>query len=571
MQFINIIIIIGYGLFVLTAAVWFMRFSTSSSDFIRGGGSMVWWMAGATAFMTQFSAWTFTGAAAKAYEDGLPILFIFWGNALGFFIASRYFAWRFRRLRVDTALEVIQQRFGSLSEYVFTVLQFFLSLISAAIWLNGLAFFVSAIFYIDFHMVIIAVGIVVILISVSGGAWTVSATNVVQLILLMSITMVSGGFALFKAGGINALIHDFPSDSIMGNQMNYWQLFALWVACVMINQSISINNTMSCYRFLVTKNEYEAKKAAHVTGFLFIIAPIMWFVPPWVSATLNVDLSLIYPNLEHANNASYLYFIEYHMPQGLLGLILVSMIAATIAPLATLLNRNAGIFVKNIYLPLFKYHISEKQQLRVGKYVTIANGILVVMTALLFSTIEKISFFNLMMLFGVLLQMPLSIPAILGIIFTRTPDWSGWATLLVGLLVSCFMAFVFDAEWLLFLFHSKTLNARELVDLTVIVTLLSQIVITGGFFMSTSIFYVEDESARTKVLARFRANLTQPIGLSEQAAIDASQGLFLARITQILGIAVGAMCLLPNYFIDRLVFIMIGLCIVVAGMCLRKI
>ena len=72
----------------------------------------MWWMAGATAFMTQFSAWTFTGAAAKAYEDGLTILFIFWGNALGFFVAAAYFAARFRKLRVDTAMEVIRQRFG---------------------------------------------------------------------------------------------------------------------------------------------------------------------------------------------------------------------------------------------------------------------------------------------------------------------------------------------------------------------------------------------------------------------------------------------------------------------------
>ncbi|MDN3702328.1 hypothetical protein QWY96_18000 [Vibrio artabrorum] len=34
--------------------------------------------------MTQFSAWTFTGAAAKAYEDGLTVLFIFGVMPLAF-------------------------------------------------------------------------------------------------------------------------------------------------------------------------------------------------------------------------------------------------------------------------------------------------------------------------------------------------------------------------------------------------------------------------------------------------------------------------------------------------------
>lgn len=113
MELIDTVIIVGYFAFVLFAALVFKRFATDSSSFIRGGGAMMWWMAGVTVFMTQFSAWTFTGAAAKAYEDGLTVLFIFWGNALGFFVAAGYFATRYRKMRVETAIEAIKVRFGS--------------------------------------------------------------------------------------------------------------------------------------------------------------------------------------------------------------------------------------------------------------------------------------------------------------------------------------------------------------------------------------------------------------------------------------------------------------------------
>ncbi|TKF95478.1 transporter, partial [Vibrio sp. F13] len=112
MELIDSVIVGGYFAFVLFAALAFKRFTTDSSGFIRGGGAMMWWMAGATAFMTQFSAWTFTGAAAKAYEDGLTVLFIFWGNAVGFFVAASYFAVRYRKMRVETAMEAIKVRFG---------------------------------------------------------------------------------------------------------------------------------------------------------------------------------------------------------------------------------------------------------------------------------------------------------------------------------------------------------------------------------------------------------------------------------------------------------------------------
>lgn len=89
-DFVDSMIVMIYLLFIGIAAWLFRRFSTSSNDFLQGGGTMMWWMAGATAFMTQFSAWTFTGAAAKAYEDGISVMFIFWGNALGFFVAAAF-------------------------------------------------------------------------------------------------------------------------------------------------------------------------------------------------------------------------------------------------------------------------------------------------------------------------------------------------------------------------------------------------------------------------------------------------------------------------------------------------
>ena len=77
MNALDITVIALYLLFIVWAAWCFRRYAQSSSQFINGGGSMPWWMAGATAFMTQFSAWTFTGAAGKAFTDGFPVLVLF--------------------------------------------------------------------------------------------------------------------------------------------------------------------------------------------------------------------------------------------------------------------------------------------------------------------------------------------------------------------------------------------------------------------------------------------------------------------------------------------------------------
>ncbi|WP_153448878.1 sodium:solute symporter family transporter [Vibrio algicola] len=566
MNLLDIAIIVGYFIFIIVAAFIFKRFAKTSAGFIRGGGAMMWWMAGATAFMTQFSAWTFTGAAAKAYEDGFAVLFLFWGNALGFFVAAWYFASRYRKLRVDTAMEVIRMRFGKISEQVYTWLQFPLTILSCAIWLNGLAIFVAAVFDIDLYVTIIGVGILVTFIAVSGGSWTVSATNVIQLILLMAITMVVGAYALIYIGGPVQLIEKSSIPSVMGTGINYWQIFVVWVVFIMAKQTIGTNNAMSCYRFLVTTNEREARKAALVAGILFVIGPVMWFIPPWVTSTMHVDLQSFYPNLgSNANNAAYLYFIEYYMPKGVLGLVLAAMIAATIAPMTTALNRNAGIFVRNVYQSVLNPQATESQQMKVSKISTVVNGVLSILAALLFASIKEYSFFDLMMLFGALLQMPLAIPSLLALVFVRTPDWSAWGTLLVGLTVSCFMQFLFNINWLLPLFGADAFTHRESVDLTVVAMLVAQIVISGGFFALSSLWYKEPTGQRKVELDTFYTNLATPISAAEEAPVDGRQGAYLGRLTQALGVLVIVIGVAFESGYDMATFIVIGGLILIAG------
>jgi len=76
---LNTAVVIIYFAFLIIIGWAFRNLSKNTSDYFRGGGNVLWWMVGASAFMTQFSSWTFTGAAGKAYTDGLAVAFIFAG------------------------------------------------------------------------------------------------------------------------------------------------------------------------------------------------------------------------------------------------------------------------------------------------------------------------------------------------------------------------------------------------------------------------------------------------------------------------------------------------------------
>ena len=114
-------LVIGFYFAFMAMIGWVCRkFITNTSDYFRGGGKMLWWMAGCSAFVAQFSAWTFTGAAGKAYQDGPVIMVLYFANALGFLFNFLFFAPRFRQMRVVTSLQGVKARFGSGSEQFFT-------------------------------------------------------------------------------------------------------------------------------------------------------------------------------------------------------------------------------------------------------------------------------------------------------------------------------------------------------------------------------------------------------------------------------------------------------------------
>src|SRR5688572_7142289 len=203
-------VIVFYFIFMLGMGWLASRFIKTSSDYFRGGGQMLWWLVGSSAFMTQFSAWTFTGAASKAYSEGWPILIVFFGNALGFLFNYLYFAARSRQMRVVTAIEAVRIRFGPANEQIFTWIQIPLQIIYAGIWLNGLCVFVSAAFGFDLQTTILVTGLVFLAMTIIGGSWAAVAGDFIQVLILMPVTIVAAFFALHKVGGIGAFVEKLP-------------------------------------------------------------------------------------------------------------------------------------------------------------------------------------------------------------------------------------------------------------------------------------------------------------------------------------------------------------------------
>ncbi|MEZ8612480.1 transporter [Vibrio sp. 10N.222.51.C8] len=571
---LNTLIVGIYFLFLIAIGWMFRTFTSTTSDYFRGGGNMLWWMVGATAFMTQFSAWTFTGAAGKAFTDGFAVAIIFIANAFGYLMNYLYFAPKFRQLRVVTVIEAIRMRFGKVNEQVFTWSGMPNSVISAGIWLNGLAIIASGIFGFDMTTTIVLTGLVVLVMSVTGGSWAVIASDFMQMVIIMAVTVTCAVVAIYHGGGVTQIISDFPTDSfITGDNLNYMSIFSIWAVFIFLKQFSITNNMLNSYRYLAAKDSNNARKAALLACVLMTLGPIIWFMPSWFMAGQGVDLAAAYPEAgSKAADFAYLYFVQEYMPAGMVGLLIAAMFAATMSSMDSGLNRNSGIFVKNFYEPILRPKATEKELMVVSKLTSTFFGIAIILVALFINSLKGLSLFDTMMYVGALIGFPMTIPAFCGFFIRKTPDWAGWGTLVVGGVVSYFVGFVITADMIQNWFGLNELTGREWADLKVAIGLIGHIIFTAGFFVLSTLFYKPLAEHREKDVDKFFNNLATPLVAesNEQKKLDNKQRRMLGSLIAVAGVGVMTMFVLPNPMWGRMVFVLCGLIVFSVGLLLVK-
>lgn len=573
-----------FFLFMLALGPIFKRYSEDDSDFFRGGGQMLWWMVGGSAFMCQFSAWTFTGAASKAYADGTLVALLFFANAFGFFINFLWFAPRFRRMRIVSPIEGVRERFGPANEQVFTWLQIPMSLVYAAIWLNGLAVFSTAVFGFGMTETIWVVGVVVIILSVAGGSWAICAGDFVQLLILMAVSITTAFMVLGHPdiGGVSGLIEKVPSHHFNWSEVARSEIVWFWIIATFVHKFVNLNNMQDSYRYLNVKNEKQSRKAAMLASVLMLIGPIIWFIPPMAASVFSSDLATVFPEVKNPNDTAYIYAAMKVLPAGMMGLLVCGLFAATISSMDSGLNRNAGIFVRSFYQRVVK-DPSPKHLLIVGRIASGLFGLLIILVAYFINELKGLDLFDAMMLFGGMIAIPYAVPLLWGIIYKKTPSWSGWSTVLIGFAVSLAISFNYgdevaakyfiDPAWFGNLFgFDGDMSTRELKDYLYFTPVFANVLICTSWFFFTTLFYNGSSEEHKQRVDRFFEAMRTPIDFEKEvgAGKDSVQSKTLGILCLIYGGFVLLMTLVPNPLTGRLAFLFCGGLIAGIGWLLYK-
>ncbi|HVW21733.1 MAG TPA: hypothetical protein VHC86_11005 [Opitutaceae bacterium] len=557
-----------YFAYLLVISWVFRRFVHNVSDYFRSGGQVIWWMAGGSAFIVSFSAWTFTGAASRAYGDGWPIIAIYLANAAAFVTSAFYFAPRFRQLRVITSMQAVRARFGPGNEQFFMWLTLPLRTMYAGIWLYGLAVFFSAAFGMGLTNTILLAGGTVTAIALLGGSWAVVASDFIQVLVLMPVTLVATVLAMARLGGVGGFVHQLSASRLdFGRLFGGGGFLLFWCLAMLAKQFFSANSLTEAPRYFCVKDSRHARKAALLAAVLMLLGVVIWFVPPMAASVTNPDLGREFPGLSHPGEASFFAIATATFPVGMLGLLVSGVFAATMSAMDAGLNSNAGIFIKNFYQPALRPEASERELLLAGKVATVCFGAVIVALAQFDNRLGHFSLFQLMLDFGVLVALPQTLPLVLGIFLRRTPAWSGWSTVLVGFATGLLTRHFLTVDWAVRTFPGQgALDSWGRGNWEQAIAVVMNIGVGTAWFCLSGLFYHRESPAYRAAIEAFSRQIESPVGEEEAGgALDDRQSRLIGWLCLPYGGLICLLSLIPNRPSGRLAFVFCGAVLLAIG------
>ena len=209
---IDLIILIVYLGAVLFAGLYFSKKEMKGKEFFKGDGTIPWWVTSVSIFATLLSPISFLSLAGNSYAGTWIMWFAQLGMIVAIPITIRFFLPIYSKLDIDTAYHYLEIRFGSkglrvLGAVMFIVYQ--VGRMSIIMYLPSMV--LSNLTGINVNILIIAMGVIAIIYSYTGGLKSVLWTDFIQgSVLLVGVTFallylahgIDGGFgAIFSTMG----------------------------------------------------------------------------------------------------------------------------------------------------------------------------------------------------------------------------------------------------------------------------------------------------------------------------------------------------------------------------------
>ena len=387
--FIDLTIIICYGLILVGMGIFFYKKSQSSEQFMVAGRGIPAWAAGIAVMSTYTSSISYIAVPGKAFDDNWhPLVFALTAIPVTWFV-TKYVIPHYRKNKIISVYTYLEEKVGSWgrSYAAFSFLLFMVGRVAVILYLSSLL--LSSFVNVDIFTLILIVGAVTIIYTLMGGMEAVIWTDVMQ-----STIMIGGilfvGYLL--ATEIFAQPENLIQKAIEKNKFSLGDTDfsfsdrTLWVMLIYgltenVRNLIADQNYTQKYSSVAT--EKEAKKSVWVAMLIYLpLTAIFLFIGTALFSYYGADAHSLNEAITKGDEV-FPFFIATELPTGIKGLIIAAIMAASMSTVDSALNSSATVLYIDFYKKYIAPDASEKNSLKFLRLSTIVWGILGIGSALL--------------------------------------------------------------------------------------------------------------------------------------------------------------------------------------------
>ena len=192
MSQIDWIVLIATLLAIITYGLYKSRTSHNLDGYFLSNRSLPWGLVLLSIMGTQASAITFLSAPGQAYTDGMRFVQYYFGIPLAMVVICIFFVPIFRKLKVYTAYEYLENRFDNKTRTLTSFLFLLQRGLSTGISVFAPSIILSSLFGWDIYWTNLFMGGLLIIYTISGGAKAVAYTQQLQLIIVFTGMFLAG-------------------------------------------------------------------------------------------------------------------------------------------------------------------------------------------------------------------------------------------------------------------------------------------------------------------------------------------------------------------------------------------
>lgn len=274
MQHLSLLIAICVFLVLILGVAFFANGKMESEeDFLVGGRSFNLWLTSFCLFSTWFGAGTLITATDEIAQQGLSATALEpYGAGLCLILAALFFARPLWEMQLLTYSDFYRIKFGPKAEMV-TVLLTIPSYVGwIAVQMIALAQILSVFFPLSPGIFILIVAAISFVLTVTGGMWSVSLTDSIQLLVIIAgLIYLFCRIALWGALGFDALMAGIPQD--------YWVMIPReklsqtlqWFSIFCVSALGNITGQDLGQRMFSARSAKVAQKGAMIAGLGYLI------------------------------------------------------------------------------------------------------------------------------------------------------------------------------------------------------------------------------------------------------------------------------------------------------------